>query len=62
MLNIFGDHYDVFVKIMIDNGAFISGSFIIQCILNEDWSVLNEKTDIDIYVPFEGDKRITYIW
>lgn len=60
LVNIFGEHYDVFVKMMIDNGAFISGSFIIQCILNEDWSLLNEKTDIDIYVPFEGDKRIEH--
>lgn len=29
---------------------------LIQCILNEDWSILNEKTDIDIYVPFDKDK------
>lgn len=28
LVNIFGEHYDVFVQLMVDNGAFISGSFI----------------------------------
>lgn len=50
--NILNEHYDHFMELMIDNNAFISGSFIIQCILNEDWSNFSGKTDIDVYVPY----------
>lgn len=46
---ILNEHYEEFMNKMIDNGAFISGSFIIQCILNEYWS--HSGTDLDIYVP-----------
>lgn len=35
--NIFGQNYNEFVKIMIKTRAIISGSFIIQCVLNEYW-------------------------
>lgn len=43
---IFGDHYERFVDAMIEAEAVLSGSFIIQCILNERW----DNSDIDIYV------------
>ncbi len=45
--NIFKDKYDDFKMEMQKNSAVISGSFILQCILCEDWKV----SDIDIYVP-----------
>ncbi len=39
---------DNFINIMHRNKAFISGSFIIQCVLDEYWS----NSTIDIYVPY----------
>lgn len=44
------EHYEPFLKIMKHNGAFISGSFIIQCILNEYWD-----SDIDVFCPSIGN-------
>lgn len=41
---IFQDHYDNIIKLMQENNSIISGSFIIQCILDEEW-----VSDIDIY-------------
>lgn len=52
---ILNEHYETFMQLMIDNNAFISGSFIIQCILNEDWSNISNTTDIDIYVPYNDN-------
>jgi len=42
--------YDSFISIMKKMNCVISGSFIIQCMLNEKW----EHSDIDIYVPMQG--------
>lgn len=46
----FGNYYDEFREEMIKNKAIISGSFILQTILNEKW----ENSDIDIYIPIKG--------
>lgn len=43
-----GDNTDGLKKALQKSGAVISGSFILQCILDEEW----KKSDIDIYVPF----------
>jgi hypothetical protein len=43
---IFGDKLNVFKQLMSDTKSVISGSFIIQCILNENW-----HSDIDIFFP-----------
>ncbi len=51
----FSDHYDEFRTEMIKNKAVVSGSFILQIILNETW----ENSDIDIYIPIKG-VPITY--
>jgi hypothetical protein len=39
-----------FKKIMKETCSVISGSFIIQCIIDEDWN-----TDLDIYIPTIGN-------
>ena len=44
--NIFKEHYDEFVETMQKSHAIISGSFLLQIILEEKW----ENSDIDIYV------------
>lgn len=44
---IFGDRLIDFKENMQKSRCVISGSFILQCILNEYW----EKSDIDIYAP-----------
>jgi hypothetical protein len=43
---IFREDYKEFINTMIKTNAIISGSFIIQCVLNEYW----DNSDIDIYV------------
>ena len=45
------DDYEDFMSVMEKNGAVISGSFIGQCMLKENW-----RTDIDIFVPMIGNK------
>jgi hypothetical protein len=45
------ERYDEFADILERTGVVISGSFIVQCLLNEDWN-----TDIDIFVPMIGNK------
>lgn len=55
---IFKDYYDEFKKQLQDNQAIISGSFILQCILGEDW----EDSDVDIYVPIRNSQsKYTYL-
>lgn len=52
---IFGDKYDEFKKQMEINEGVIAGSFIVQCILEENW-----ETDIDIFIPgakYVGDRN-----
>lgn len=54
----FGNHYDNIVKLMNDNGAFISGSFILQCILDEYWTSLTDiymDSDINLVCPHYGN-------
>lgn len=46
-----GESYDEFVSVLSRTGAVISGSFIVQCLLGEEWN-----TDIDIFVPMIGNK------
>lgn len=43
---IFGKRYKIFRKFLEDGEVFISGSFIIQCILQVEWN----DSDIDIYI------------
>lgn len=45
--SIFGDKLDEFKKLLNDTKGAISGSFIVQCILDEYWN----NSDIDIYFP-----------
>jgi hypothetical protein len=52
LFEIFGDKLGEFKDILRETKAVISGSFIIQCILNEFW----DKSDIDIYMPFIDNK------
>lgn len=40
-----GQHYDMFIELINKNSLFISGSFIIECILDEKY----ENSDIDVY-------------
>lgn len=50
---IFNSEYGIFIKKMHEARAVISGSFILQCILNEKW----ENSDIDIYVEYTEDDK-----
>jgi len=53
----FSTGYDEFKDIMIRNGGIISGSFIIQMILNTNW----EESDIDIFLPLaEFSREVTH--
>jgi hypothetical protein len=49
--NVFGFHLDKFKQILHNINGVITGSFILQCILNVEWN----DTDIDIFVPVDGD-------
>src|SRR5437762_2808080 len=44
---ILGDHTDKFLELLSENSGVISGSFLLQCILNETYT----ESDIDIYIP-----------
>lgn len=48
---IFQDNLDEFLNLLQQTGAIISGSFILQCILNEYW-----ESDIDIYFPIQDNE------
>lgn len=50
MRKLLGKELEEFINLLNEVGATISGSFIIQCLLNEDWN-----TDIDIFVPMKGN-------
>ena len=52
LVKLFGSDWKEFKEQLERAGAIISGSFIIQCILNEDW-----KTDIDIYITSTFSKE-----
>jgi hypothetical protein len=57
LLSIFGNRLPALKKIMQKTGCVISGSFIIQCLLDETW----KNTDIDFYVPMPGNKITKHI-
>ena len=44
---VFGEHTNAFKNLLNATGAVISGSFIIQAILDEKW----ENSDIDVFIP-----------
>lgn len=50
------DDLPQFLQILAKSKSVISGSFIIQCILNEYWN----DTDIDIYIPIKGNNITGY--
>ncbi len=56
----YGDKTWEFKQLLEQCHGLISGSFLIQCILEEDWS--SHKTDLDIYLPgrdtIEEDERV----
>ena len=49
--NIFKNNYGQFVNAIFQNKAIISGSFLLQCILDEVW----DNSDIDIYVEKKNE-------
>jgi hypothetical protein len=51
--NIFKDKYDQFIQLMTDYNIVISGSFIMQCMLGEDWS-----SDLDLF--YDQDPTINF--
>ena len=56
LFEIFKNKLSDFKKSLVSTGAMISGSFILQCILNEKW----RKYDIDIYLPIKNNGTINY--
>lgn len=47
----YGTDYHDFVQVMANYNAVISGSFLIQCLLNEEWG---SSSDLDIYFSQAG--------
>jgi hypothetical protein len=50
----FCDHVTKFKNLMKETGCFISGSFVMQCILHESWA----DSDIGIFIPVESFTKI----
>ena len=50
----FGKNLKEFKNQMKITGSFISGSFILQCILDEAWN----DSDVDIYTPIEDNTDV----
>jgi hypothetical protein len=48
---IFGENLPKFYQVLEENCGVISGSFTIQCVLDENWT----GSDIDIFVPVGSD-------
>jgi hypothetical protein len=46
------ERYQIFLSLLKSTNSVISGSFLIQCMLETSW----EGTDIDIFVPLKGNK------
>src|SRR3989344_1244809 len=49
---IIGERFDEFKEIMEQTESIISGSFVLQCIMNKKWkkcNITNKQSDIDIY-------------
>jgi hypothetical protein len=55
LYEIFGNETQIFKQLLEETGGIISGSFVLQCILNEKW----DNSDIDIYISLK-DNDITY--
>ena len=53
LFEIFGDKLSDFKESLASTGAIIFGSFVLQCILGEEWS------NIDIYVPIKGNHSLS---
>lgn len=51
---VFGDKLDIFKKFLEDTKSFISGSFIVQCILDETYN----GSDIDVYINKSKSKDL----
>ncbi len=51
LLEIFGKDFGAFKNVLRKTKGIISGSFIIQSILNTHWA----NSDIDIYIPIKGN-------
>src|SRR5437667_102768 len=51
----FGENKEEFLNLLNKTGSVISGSFIIQCILNEEW-----ESDVDIFIPILNLKERKY--
>ena len=51
---IFDDKFLIFKKLLMESGSIISGSFLVQCILNVVWN----NSDIDIYVSNDNYKMV----
>jgi hypothetical protein len=54
LLDVFGDNYNTFKNILKKTKGVISGSFIIQSILNTYW----QGSDIDIFIPIKENDMI----
>lgn len=53
--DIFSDNTAKFLKLLDDENAYISGSFILQCLMNEHFN----GSDIDIFLP---DRHINHVY
>lgn len=57
---VFGAKYEEFLKLLEESGALISGPFLIQCLLNEEWKCpmhKSWKSNIDIFIPTMSEDR-----
>jgi len=58
---IIGERFDEFKEIMEQTESIISGSFVLQCIMNKKWkkcNITNKQSDIDIYTNIELNNEI----
>ncbi len=51
-----GDKTETFVSLLHGSGAVLSGSFVLQTVLQETWDL--KPSDIDIFVPVGPDPRL----
>jgi hypothetical protein len=54
---VLNEHYDYMIRHIVLNKVIISGSFIIQCILDEYW----EDSDIDLYSPHNNSASYNFL-
>lgn len=53
LMKVFGDQLFALKKMMQETGCVISGSFIIQCLIDESW----EYSDIDFFIHMHNNKN-----